>query len=46
MAFAMNLRKPLHVEAGTAVAANVEEPRTDVQSRGRAAATIRWHPCR
>ena len=46
MAFAMNLRKPLHVEPGTAVAANVEQPRTDVRVAGAAAATIRWHPCR
>ncbi len=35
MAFAMNLRKPLHLEAGAAVAANVEEPRTDVQIAAR-----------
>ena len=34
MAFAMNLRKPLHVDPGTAVAANVEEPRTDVRVAG------------
>jgi twitching motility protein PilJ len=30
----MNLRKPLHVEPGTAVVANVEQPRTDVQVAG------------